>query len=49
MTDMLESYIKGVRLQSVYAEVGKLYNETKQDKAEKTSSGICLSGWQGSR
>ena len=36
MTDMLESYIKGVRLQSVYAEVGKLYNENKQDKAEKT-------------
>ena len=33
---MLESYIKGVRLQSVYAEVGKLYNENKQDKAEKT-------------
>ena len=35
MTDMLESYIKGVRLQSVYAEVGKLYNENRQDKAEK--------------
>ena len=36
MTDMLESYIKGVRLQAVYAEVGKLYNESRQDKAEKT-------------
>ena len=36
MTDMLESYIKGVRLQAVYAEVGKLYNENRQDKAEKT-------------
>lgn len=35
MTDMLESYIKGVRLQAVYAEVGKLYNENRQDKAEK--------------
>ncbi len=36
MTDMLESYIKGVRLQAVYAEVGKLYNENKQKKAETT-------------
>lgn len=36
MTDMLESYIKGVRLQAVYAEVGKLYNENKQKKAEAT-------------
>lgn len=36
MVDMLESYIKGVRLQTVYAEVGKLYNENRQDKAEKT-------------
>ncbi|WP_289764441.1 DnaB-like helicase C-terminal domain-containing protein [uncultured Duncaniella sp.] len=36
MTDMLENYIKGVRLQAVYAEVGKLYNESRQDKAEKT-------------
>ena len=35
MTDMLETYIKGVRLQAVYAEVGKLYNENRQDKAEK--------------
>lgn len=32
--DMFESYIKGVRLQSVYIEVGKLYNQSKQDKAE---------------
>lgn len=39
MIDMLESYIKGVRLQSVYAEVGKLYNENKQDKAEKALRG----------
>lgn len=36
MTDMLEGYIKGVRLQSVYAEVGKLYNQNQQVKAEKT-------------
>lgn len=36
MVDMLESYIKGVRLQAVYAEVGRLYNENKQQKAEKT-------------
>lgn len=36
MTDMLEAYIKGVRLQSVYAEVGKLYNQNQQAKAEKT-------------
>ena len=36
MTDMLESYIKGVRLQAVYAEVGRLYNENRQEKAEKT-------------
>lgn len=32
--DMLEAYIKGVRLQSVYSEVGKLYNQSKQDRAE---------------
>lgn len=32
--DMLETYIKGVRLQSVYSEVGKLYNQSKQEKAE---------------
>lgn len=36
MTDMLEAYIKGVRLQSVYAEVGKLYNQSQQEKAEQT-------------
>ena len=35
MTDMLESYIKGVKLQQVYAEVGKLYNDSQQNKAEK--------------
>lgn len=33
--DMLESYIKGVRLQKVYVEVGKLYNDRKQSKAEE--------------
>lgn len=32
--DMFESYIKGVRLQNVYSEVGKLYNQSKQDKAQ---------------
>lgn len=32
--DMFEAYIKGVRLQGVYTEVGKLYNQSKQDKAE---------------
>ena len=31
---MLESYIKGVRLQKVYVEVGKLYNDNQQEKAE---------------
>lgn len=35
LTDMLESYIKGVRLQKVYTEVGKLYNQNRQDKAEE--------------
>ena len=35
MTDMLEAYIKGVRLQGVYSEVGKLYNQSKQGEAEK--------------
>ena len=35
LTDMLESYIKGVRLQKVYTEVGKLYNQSRQDKAEE--------------
>lgn len=43
MTDMLETYIKGVRLQAVYAEVGKLYNENRQEKAEKTLSEYA--GW----
>ncbi len=33
--DMLEGYIKGVRLQQVYSEVGSLYNQSKQDKAEE--------------
>ena len=33
--DMLEGYIKGVRLQQVYSEVGKLYNQSKQSKAEE--------------
>ena len=31
---MFESYIKGVELQNVYAEVGKLYNQNKQEKAQ---------------
>lgn len=35
LTDLLEIYIKGVRLQGVYAEVGKLYNQNQQAKAEK--------------
>lgn len=34
MTDMLESYIKGVKLQKVYTEVGTLYNDNQQAKAE---------------
>lgn len=34
ITDMLESYIKGVELQQVYSEVGKLYNQNQQKKAE---------------
>lgn len=34
LTDLLESYIKGVRLQKVYTEVGKLYNQNRPDKAE---------------
>lgn len=33
--DMLESYIKGVELQAVYSEVGKLYNQSKQDQAQE--------------
>ena len=36
MTDLLEDYIKAVRLQSVYAEVGKLYNDNQPKRAEKT-------------
>ncbi|MCY1134014.1 hypothetical protein OWT79_10430 [Bacteroides fragilis] len=32
--DLLESYIKGVRLQTVYSEVGKLYNQSKQEEAQ---------------
>ncbi len=35
ITDMFEAYIKGVKLQAVYLEVGKLYNQSKQDKAEE--------------
>ena len=35
MTDMLETYIKGVELQAVYSEVGKLYNQNKQAQAEE--------------
>lgn len=34
LTDMLEGYIKGVRLQKVYTEVGRLYNQNRPDKAE---------------
>lgn len=33
--DMFESYIKGVRLQAVYSEVGKLYNQNQQPQAEE--------------
>ncbi|NDW10999.1 DnaB-like helicase C-terminal domain-containing protein [Dysgonomonas sp. 520] len=36
--DMLESYIKGVKLQIVYSEVGKLYNQSKQKQAEEKLS-----------
>ena len=35
MTDMLESYIKAIRLQKVYTEVGSLYNDGQQAKAEE--------------
>lgn len=35
VVDMLETYIKGVELQSVYTEVGKLYNQRRQDEAER--------------
>ena len=34
LLDMLEAYIKGVRLQMVYSEVGKLYNQSRQPEAE---------------
>lgn len=45
--DMLEQYIKGVELQSVYAEVGKLYNQNKQEQAEDKLKGYAewLSGF----
>ncbi|NDV80857.1 DnaB-like helicase C-terminal domain-containing protein [Bacteroides sp. 51] len=33
--DLFESYIKGVELQLVYTEVGKLYNQNQQKKAEE--------------
>lgn len=33
--DMLEQYIKGVELQGVYVEVGKLYNQKRQSQAEE--------------
>ena len=33
--DMLETYIKGVELQSVYVQVGKLYNQNCQSQAEE--------------
>ena len=35
LVDLLETYIKGVRLQAVYAEVGKLYNQSRQVEAEE--------------
>ncbi|MDR1504144.1 MAG: hypothetical protein LBT43_16985 [Prevotella sp.] len=34
IVDMFESYIKGIELQNIYAEVGKLYNQNKQDEAQ---------------
>lgn len=45
--DMLETYIKGVELQAVYAEVGKLYNQNKQPQAEEKLKGYAewLSGF----
>lgn len=33
--DLFETYIKGVELQMVYSEVGKLYNQNQQKKAEE--------------
>lgn len=35
IVDMFESYIKGVALQNVYSEVGKLYNQNKQEQAQE--------------
>lgn len=35
VVDMFESYIKGVALQNVYSEVGKLYNQNKQEQAQE--------------
>lgn len=35
VVDMLEAYIKGVELQKVYSEVGKLYNQQQQEQAEQ--------------
>lgn len=45
--DMLESYIKGVELQSVYVEVGKLYNQNQQEQAQEKLKGYAewLSGF----
>lgn len=45
--DMLESYIKGVELQSVYVQVGKLYNQNCQSQAEEKLKGYAewLSGF----
>ena len=47
VVDMLESYIKGVELQAVYGEVGKLYNQNKQELAEEKLKGYAewLSGF----
>lgn len=45
--DMLEQYIKGVELQAVYVEVGKLYNQNRQEQAEEKLKGYAqwLSGF----
>jgi replicative DNA helicase len=45
--DMLESYIKGVKLQAVYRDVGTLYNQGEQKKAEERLRGYAewLSGF----
>ena len=48
MTDMLESYIKGVRLQSVYAESGNCITKTNRTRRRRLF-GNMPSGWQGSR